>query len=226
MQRLKFGEKKPGHGEAVFTAIMTESVQPWEFHYVKRVAPIKCPSMIIISRWDGARGFPGGFIDSGESIRDAAVRETMEEIGVEVDPDRLEDGYTFFNNISVHLVKLIVDEREFLEILQSAWIHSSAVLGDIISRKFYPEAPLLFDDMRDVNFFTEVNGVEAVYVTEIDTAKCFPRFLKSPFPPTMIEQMALLCRDHKWGDEETMIRWFAEGGHDYLSLIAEDTAPE
>nr|WP_229649548.1 NUDIX hydrolase [Vibrio splendidus]MCC4880877.1 NUDIX hydrolase [Vibrio splendidus] len=52
----------------------------------------------LIFRWDARFGFPGGLVDDGELIIDAAVREAKEEINFSVDPDRL-------NLLSTHQVK-------------------------------------------------------------------------------------------------------------------------
>ena len=40
-------------------------------------------------RFDGYLGFPGGFIDSGESPEDGLNRELMEEIGLDLSKHRL-----------------------------------------------------------------------------------------------------------------------------------------
>lgn len=42
------------------------------------------PMVLMINRWDGKIGFPGGKVDSGESVKEALFREIYEEIGLKV----------------------------------------------------------------------------------------------------------------------------------------------
>lgn len=39
------------------------------------------PVALMIHRWDGRLGFPGGFAENGENPSDVALRELMEEVG-------------------------------------------------------------------------------------------------------------------------------------------------
>jgi ADP-ribose pyrophosphatase YjhB (NUDIX family) len=48
--------------------------------------------------------FPGGYVDLGESVRDAAVREAYEEAGVRVEIERILDAYSYTGSAVVVLV--------------------------------------------------------------------------------------------------------------------------
>ena len=47
------------------------------------------PLVLMVNRWDGRLGFPGGKLDPGEAFPVAAVRELMEETGVRILPNAI-----------------------------------------------------------------------------------------------------------------------------------------
>ncbi|MBI3091312.1 MAG: NUDIX hydrolase [Candidatus Tectomicrobia bacterium] len=57
--------------------------------------------------------FPGGFVDRGEKVEHAAVRETREELGIEVEIERLLNVYSYENFdviIIVYLARMLRGE--------------------------------------------------------------------------------------------------------------------
>ncbi len=58
---------------------------------------------------EGKWEFPGGKVQSGESVKDALARELLEELGVEVQDSEAYMSYSFdYENILVHLNFCIV----------------------------------------------------------------------------------------------------------------------
>jgi len=45
------------------------------------------PVVLMVNRWDGKLGFPGGFVDDGETIIEATVRELIEETKISLRKD-------------------------------------------------------------------------------------------------------------------------------------------
>ena len=92
--------------------------------------------------------FPGGKLDPGETFDEAAIRETREELGVELDPEVLtplgrfvadaanEAGFTVIAEVFEHpLVGVPVASAEIAEL---AWVHPA-------DRSRTDIAPLLTD---------------------------------------------------------------------------------
>lgn len=45
-----------------------------------------CPLVLLVHRWDNRIGFPGGFVDPGEELVPALIREMREEVNLESGP--------------------------------------------------------------------------------------------------------------------------------------------
>lgn len=77
---------------------MTFSLLQWERDtpiFAAETAVLQDGQVLLIRRADiGGWAFPGGFIDPGESVAQAAVRETREETGLEVELVRLLGVYS------------------------------------------------------------------------------------------------------------------------------------
>jgi ADP-ribose pyrophosphatase YjhB (NUDIX family) len=63
----------------------------------------------------GQWGYPGGGVNDGESPRDGAARELMEEAGVHVEPSSLQYVITQTNTHTVYVFTAIVDEHTELK---------------------------------------------------------------------------------------------------------------
>lgn len=63
-------------------------------HAVAHVFLLRADSVLLLRRFktgfnDGEYGLPGGHLNGNEGIKQAAIRECREEIGVEIEPDDL-----------------------------------------------------------------------------------------------------------------------------------------
>lgn len=109
-----------------FVAVYCRNMQP----YLNYDRPINCPRdqkfahIMMQLRWDGVFGFPGGKVDPGETLRQACVREAMEEINLAINEADLipvcshkEEG----GNFAAHLYALEVDASRMLPIIQDSW---------------------------------------------------------------------------------------------------------
>jgi ADP-ribose pyrophosphatase YjhB (NUDIX family) len=87
--------------------------------------------------------FPGGYVDRGESVRDAAIRETLEESQVKVELGPLLNVYSYANSPAV----IVVYAAQVISGLFGAGDESLA------ARTFHPdEIPwdeIAFDSTRD-----------------------------------------------------------------------------
>lgn len=159
-----------------FLAIVAKDARPYENypHVDKRVSDMEIPIILMINRWDGKIGFPGGTIDAGETALQAVIREAIEEIDAEFEPDELEYvGVTRYEDdridLTTHLYAYFTDYEELKDI----------ALG-------ITEAE---------HFGSEATGF--VMIQCVDSKKGgYSEFLKNNFPPTAREQLENLVEKY------------------------------
>ena len=79
MTRLPFGQMNDQN--AVFVGFYVRSKLYQDYDYVSQeVRDQEHTQILLLMRWDGRLGFPGGRVDPGEELIDAALREVREEI--------------------------------------------------------------------------------------------------------------------------------------------------
>lgn len=130
--------------------------------------------VLVIMRFDGYLGHVGGFIDEGEGVFEAAIREAHEELGVRIIDDATRLVYhgvdmvhgSPTNNVALHLCSAQVTEDE-----------ARAVLAAV------PSSP---------QFMSEVFGVVTLPLMTwpgAGTGRGLPRALTHPFRSTARDQM-------------------------------------
>ncbi len=150
IERVAFGKQTPGKKDAVFLAIYVESIAPWKY-FKDQVLDVKCPAVIMIDRWDGRMGFPGGTLNEGEPIIEALIREIKEEIGITVKPDKVRPIASHEGKITTHLYGLKVIEIEFLHI----YYH---ILNNF-ARSILLHA---YEEGDESDFMSEITGIKIV----------------------------------------------------------------
>lgn len=162
----KLGLEKPN---AVFLAIYTMEISPWKY-FDDDMKHTICPAVIMIDRWDGRVGFPGGTLEENEPLKDALVREIYEEIGIKVKPQMVEEVVSFdTQKITTHLYALKVTELEFLHI----YYHMLNNFSRSILKHAYEE-----DDKS--HFMSEITGIKIVPILE-HKGKGINKFLQNSF---------------------------------------------
>jgi len=181
--RIPFGEISPLKKNAVFLVIYTKEVSPWKY-FMDEMKHTICPAVIMIDRWDGRMGFPGGTLEEGEPLLDALVREIKEEVGITVKPDKVKEVVSFESEkIVTHLYALCVHEIEFLHI----YYHILNNFARSILKHAY-EA----DD--ESHFMSEITGIKIVPIVKHQN-KGINKFLENSFAGSSKEDLLIFMKE-------------------------------
>lgn len=180
--RVPFAQQNPDKKDAVFLAIYVDAISPWRY-FKDDMQHLKCPALIMIDRWDGRMGFPGGTVNAGESLLDALVREIKEEIGITIKPDKVHPIATHENRIVTHLYGLKVLEAEFLHI----YYH---ILNNF-SRSILLHA---YEEGDESHFMSEITGIKIVPLIQHEN-KGIKRFVENAFAGATREDLDVLLKE-------------------------------
>lgn len=179
IKRVAFGKQTPGRKDAVFLAIYVEAIAPWKY-FKDQIIDVKCPAVIMIDRWDGRMGFPGGTLNEGESIIEALVREIKEEVGITVKPDKVRPIASHEGKIATHFYGLRVTEIEFLHI----YYH---ILNNF-ARSILLHA---YEEGDESHFMSEITGIKIVPLVE-HAGKGINHFIGNHFAGSSREDLLIL----------------------------------
>jgi U8 snoRNA-decapping enzyme len=168
IKRIPFGTVNPAKKNAVFLAIYVDEISPWKY-FKDQIKHIKCPALIMIDRWDGRMGFPGGTVEPGEPLLHALAREIKEEIGIRIKPGKVHGIASHEWKIVTHLYGLKVTEIEFLHI----YYH---ILNNF-SRSILLHA---YEEGDESHFMSEITGIKIVPLVEHE-GKGINKFIENAF---------------------------------------------
>lgn len=180
--RIPFGQINPEKTNAVFLAIYVEEIAPWKY-FKDQAKEIRCPALIMIDRWDGRMGFPGGTVEPGEPLLDALVREIKEEIGINVKPDKVHGIASHEWKIVTHLYGLSVTELEFLHI----YYH---ILNNF-ARSILLHA---YEEGDESHFMSEITGIKIVPLVE-HAGKGINKFVDNAFAGSAGEDLDVILKE-------------------------------
>ncbi|MFH1949544.1 MAG: NUDIX hydrolase [Pseudomonadota bacterium] len=179
MERVEFGDFYRNKKNAVFLAIYVKEISPWKY-FNDDIKSMRCPAIIMIDRWDGRMGFPGGTVDEGESLIDALVREVKEEIGITVKPDKVHAIASHEWKIATHLYGLEVQEAEFLHI----YYH---ILNNF-SRSILLHA---YEEGDKSHFMSEITGIKIIPLVQ-HAGKGINYFLENSFAGSAKNELLIM----------------------------------
>ncbi|WP_458700857.1 NUDIX domain-containing protein [Sulfurospirillum sp. 1307] len=182
VKRVPFGQISKTKKNAVFLVIYTKEISPWKY-FKDSIKHIKCPAIIMIDRWDGRMGFPGGGIKNDEDLLEALRREIKEEIGIRVRKDKVHPIASHEFKIVTHFYGLEVNELEFLHI----YYH---ILNNF-SRSILLHA---YEEGDESRFMSETTGIKIVPIIE-HAKKGINKFLENSFAGATKEDLEVFLEE-------------------------------
>lgn len=163
--------------KAVFVAFTTIGKVWKSYNGISEKAKITdVPLVAMINRWDGLIGFPGGEVEKGEKLIEAAKREVFEEIGYQMTSDE-------YSNAVVIFEKETKDQISYLVEISVSFENMKYILSEFKNAEHY---------------LSEITSVMATPVINYSHCPSFDNFMKNNFAQTVSEQLIELIRFKKW----------------------------
>ncbi len=181
-KRIPFGKRNLHKNHAVFLAIYSRQISPWKY-FNDDINTSSCPGIIMIDRWDGRMGFPGGTANKDESLIEALEREIKEEIGIQIRPSKIHGIASHEWKIGTHLYGMEVNEMEFMHI----YYHILNNFARSILLHAYQEG----DRSR---FLSETTGIKIVPIVS-HNGKGIDHFVTNAFAGSAKEDLSILLEE-------------------------------
>lgn len=163
--------------QAAFLALYTEHPIYENYQEIPEAfRKMKVPLVLMVHRWDGTIGFPGGIVEEGENIRQTIIREVLEEIGYDVSSYRNDAEFVCSNDVSnsleTHLFALRISFVEYQKIIEN----------------FYKSKHIL----------SEITGLISPHFRNYPEHKVFNQFMNGNFAPSVKEEILALRNFLDW----------------------------
>ncbi|MDI6976516.1 NUDIX hydrolase [Serratia sp. Se-RSBMAAmG] len=177
---IALGSNPENMAQAVFVALVSES-KVWK-HYEgisAEAGETVVPLVLMLQRWDGMKGFVGGEVEAGETLKEAVSRECLEEIDLtlteaEIAAARLVSSHQTKSRVT-HLMTVEVSPERMVE----------AVKGAAGAK----------------HFMSETVAVMPVHFINYSHKKAFDNFIKNNFASTVKEEIADLINALGWSEK-------------------------
>lgn len=174
---IETGKRHSENTDMVFVAIHCPKSIPYEhYHYVPKAERGKnIPLVLMLMRWDGCIGFPGGTVDPGETLMQALVREAKEEINFNLDPERATPlcSLAHLDGVRhIHCYEYPCVQPELLSVMTNA--------------------------MNAEHFLAECQGCFAVQVANFEGGGGIGQFLAHQFKATAKMELVYLIQKYNW----------------------------
>lgn len=177
---IALGSNPENMSQAVFVALVSES-KVWE-HYEGVSAEARetvVPLVLMLQRWDGVKGFVGGEVEAGETLKEAVSRECREEIGLtlseaDIAAARLVSSHQTTSRVT-HLMVVEVSPERMVEAVKGA--------------------------ADAEHFMSETVAAMPVQFMNYPHKKAFDNFIQNNFASTVKEEIADLINALGWSEK-------------------------